>query len=347
MIIKQARKPLLAVVLLLVLTASAAAGDGQVRIAPWYRNLDASVSLRFDDGLESHAVKVIPLLNRYGFRATFLVNPGSKQYRAHRDFWEKTVPSLGHHLGNHTMNHRGARTIEEADYEIGETSRIIWRVQPRESKLLVFASGGGKKLWGGKEWEQADPAYRQLVQKYHLIDLYDGNHPYLSVRSGMGTKDLCGALDSTLARGGHQSYAFHDIGKSSFLERVKMLFRGYGMTISEETFAGFLSCLDERRKRIWVSPLDDILKYEEEVRDATVQTTRSDRHADTLQLSVSTDPALYDQPITLILPYRQGRTVQSVRQEQEQCAVYQDGAGHVLVDVRPVNSTVTITYDGA
>ena len=342
----QARKLYLAVALIF-LTASAAAADGQARLAPWYQNLDAAVSLRFDDGLESHATKVIPQLNRYGFRAVFLVSPGSAQYRARREFWEQAVPAMGHHLGNHTMNHRGARTIEEADYEIGEAARTIWRVQPRESKLLVFASGGGKKLWGGKEWEQADPAYRQLVQKYHLIDLYDGNHHYLSVRTGMGIGDLCGSLDAALARGGHQSYAFHGIGRSSFLEWVKMMIRGYGMTISEETFSGFLGCLDERRQRFWVAPLDDILKYEEEARDAAVRTTRSDRHTATLQLSVRTDPVLYDHPLTLILPDQQGRIVQSVRQEREQCRVYQDAAGHVLVDVRPVNSVITVTYSGA
>ena len=343
----QARKPLLAAVALLLLTTSAAIADDRARIAPWYQNHGAAVSLRFDDGLESHATKIIPQLNRYGFRALFLVNPGSGQYRARRDFWEQTVPAMGHHLGNHTMNHRGARTIEEADYEIGEASRTIWRVQPRGSKLLVFASGGGKKLWGGKEWNKADPAYRQLVQKYHLIDLYDGSHSYFSVRSGMGSADLCRSLDATLAQGGQQSYAFHDIGRSSFLEWVKMVIRGYGMTTSEETFSGFLGCLDARRQRFWVAPLDDILKYREESRDAVVLTTRSDRHMVILRLSVRTDAVLYDHPLTLILPYQAGRTVRSVRQEREQCRVYQDAAGNVLVDVRPVNSMITVTYSGA
>jgi hypothetical protein len=345
MITGLAKKPLL-VVAMLFLAAPAAAPHGEARIAPWYRNLDAAVSLRFDDALESHVTTVIPRLNRYGFRALFLVSPGTRQYRAHQDFWERQVPAMGHRLGNHTMNHRGAQTVEDADYEIGEAARTIWRVQPGASRLLVFASGGGKKLWGGKEWEQADPPYRQLVQKYSLIDLYDGNHPYLSVRSAMKTGDLCGALDRTLAQGGHQSYAFHNVGQPSFLETVRTLIRRYGLTIDEETFSGFLGCLNERRQRLWVAPLDEVLKYQEAAREAVVRTIRSDRHTATLELTVRTDPALYDHPLTVILPLTPGRTVRSVRQDRESCTVYGDESGGVVVDVRPTNSMITVTYGG-
>lgn len=347
MIIVHASTFFLAVAALLFLAASVAAAPyGEAQIAPWYRNLDAAVSLRFDDGLESHVTTVIPQLNRYGFRGTFLVSPGTGQYRAHQDFWERQVPAMGHRLGNHTMNHRGALTVEDADYEIGEAARTIWRVQPGASKLLVFASGGGRKLWGGKEWEQADPAYRQLVQKYHLIDLYDGKHPYLSVRSSMNTGELCGSLDTTLAKKAHQSYAFHTIAKSSFIEKVKEMIRSYSLAIDEETFSGFLSCLNERRQRLWVAPLDEILKYQEEARQAVVHTTRTDQHTSTLKLTVRTDPALYDHPLTVILPPREGRTVRSVRQDREPRAVYQDERGGVLVDVRPANSMIIVTYDG-
>jgi hypothetical protein len=346
MITVRANRFLLAVAALLFLAVPAAAApNGEARIAPWYRNLDAAVSMRFDDALESQVKTVIPQLNRYGFRALFLVSPGSRQYRAHRDFWERQVPAMGHRLGNHTMNHRGALTVEEADYEIGEAARTIWRIQPGASKLLVFASGGGKKLWGGKEWEQADPAYRQLVQKYHLIDLYDGNHPYLSVRSTMKTSDLCGTLDTTLARKAHQSYVFHTVAQPSFIERVKAIIRSYSLAIDEETFSGFLSCLSERKQRFWVAPLDEVLKYQEEAREAVVQTTRSDKHTATMKLMVRTEPALYDHPLTLILPLREGMTVRSVKQDREPCAIYRDESGGVLVDVRPANSMITVTYN--
>jgi len=316
----------------------------QPAIAPWYRNLGGAVSLRFDDGLESHITTAIPLLNRYDYNATFLVNPGTERYRARQDFWERQVPAMGHRLGNHTMNHRGARNIEDADYEIGEAARTIWRIYPKESKLLVFASGGGRILWGGKDWEQAAPAYRQLVQKYHLIDLYDGKHPYLSVRSGMRTEDLCAQLGTTLDRRGHQAYVFHAIGSSSLFESLKTLVRGYGLTIKEETLAGLLRCLDERKHQLWVAPLIDILKYEQEAQGATIRLVSSGRRSETLALAVRTDPELYDHLLTIVLPLRQGMAVVSVRQNDEPRQVYNDGSGDALADVRPVNSTIIVTY---
>ena len=332
--------------LLWIVAAAPGTGAELPRIASWYGNHEAAVSLRFDDGMESHITTVIPLLNRYGFRATFLVNPGLERYQARRDFWESQLPAMGHRLGNHTMNHRGARDLADADYEIGEASRTIWRLYPGESKLLVFASGGGRKLWGGKEWSGADPRYRELVHKYHLIDLYDGTHPYLSARSGMQVEDLCGPLAAAADRHGHQVYAFHHIGDTSLGESIKQLFRGYGMALEVKAFEGFLRCLDERKERYWIAPMIDVLKYEREARAAEVRVARSGPQDATLALTVRTDPALYDHPLTLILPHRQGKAVRSIRQDNKVRPVYRDGSGNTLADVLPKNSTITILYGG-
>src|ERR1700674_1625644 len=117
-------------------------------IARWYNNRAAAISLRFDDSLESHVKIVIPTLNTYGIKATFMVNPGMDRYLKYKDFWENTVPRMGHEFGNHTMNHRGAKTLQEAKYEIGEPARLIRRLYPEQSRLMVFASGGGRNcLW--------------------------------------------------------------------------------------------------------------------------------------------------------------------------------------------------------
>ena len=317
------------------------------RIARWYHSYAGAISLRFDDQLESHINTAIPLLNHYGFRATFMVNPGLQRYRDHQNFWEQQVPAMGHRLGNHTLHHRGARNIEEADYEIGETSRVIWGAYPRESKLLDFASGGGwgGLKWGGKVWHDADPAYRQLMEKYHLIDLFDGKHPYISVRTDLRTDDLCSRLDRTADEQRHQAFAFHNIGQPSVLERIKALFRGYGLTISREFFSEFLQCLAERRDRLWIAPLIDILKYEEEARGATIRVLKSTRRSCILALAVRTDPALYDHKLTVILPIEQGMAVRSVTQNNEKGHVYQRIPGEFLVDLKPVNSTITVHYN--
>jgi peptidoglycan/xylan/chitin deacetylase (PgdA/CDA1 family) len=327
---------------------TAQGSDGSLpRVAQWYGDRTAAASLRFDDGLESHVTTVIPLLNRYGIRATFLVNPGLDRYQEHRDFWEKQVPAMGHRLGDHTMHHRGAQDLADADYEIGEAARTIWRAYPRESKLLVFASGGGGKLWGGKLWEQAAPEYHALVKKYHLVDLYDGTHPYLSVRTGMGAEDLCSRLDRAAERHLYQVFAFHEIGTPSISESIKSMVRGYGLDMDEKEFEGFVRCLNDRKERIWIAPLIDVYKYEQEARATSVRVVRGDRRESALAVTVGTDPELYDHALTLVLPRQPGRQIRNVRQAGATLTVYQNGEGADLVDILPKNSTVVITYGGA
>ncbi|MEN8142666.1 MAG: polysaccharide deacetylase family protein, partial [Thermodesulfobacteriota bacterium] len=167
-----------------------AAVTGKPAVVKWYKDKKAAVSLRFDDNHVSHLKTVVPLLKRYGFRATFMVSPGKDSYRQYKSMWGKEIPFMGHRLGNHTLNHSGAVDLKEADYEIGEATRMIRKAHPTESQLMVFASGGGKK-WGGTYWEKADQAYYDIARKYKLIDLYDGNHPSLRIDAGSKTNKLC------------------------------------------------------------------------------------------------------------------------------------------------------------
>ncbi len=195
-------------------------------IAKWYNNKKAAVSLRFDDGLESHVKFVIPTLNKYGIPGTFMVNPERTSlisgYKSNREFWEKEVPKMRHKLGNHTMNHVGAENLEQAEYEIGEVAKLIWRLYPDDSKLHVFASGGGE-YWGGKRWHEADSSYKKLVDKYHMIDLYDGNHPAIgAVNSRIATgKGLCEHIDSTITGRSHLQIAFHQVGSPRLIDYIK------------------------------------------------------------------------------------------------------------------------------
>ena len=102
------------------------------RLAKWYNDFECAISLRFDDNLTSHIKYVIPVLNEFNFKATFMTNPGRNNllisYNKHKKFWENEVQLMGHRLGNHTMHHQGAKNMEEAEYEIGEPSKIIWKL---------------------------------------------------------------------------------------------------------------------------------------------------------------------------------------------------------------------------
>ncbi|HEY7531660.1 MAG TPA: polysaccharide deacetylase family protein [Nitrospiraceae bacterium] len=326
-------------VMLVSMRESMAAGE-TVTIGKWYRNHDCAVSLRFDDNRDSHVDVVVPILDRYGFKATFMVNPGNARYIGKRDFWEKEVVSKGHSLGNHTMHHRGAGTLEEAEYEIGEAAKILRSVQRDESDLMVFAAGGLTK-WGGAEWEESSDSYKRLAEKFRLIDLYDGSHKAKHVHSTDNSKSLCGLVRKAMEAKTHQAFVFHDVGSPGIRDLVKLVKNGYHLTLGKESFTEFLDFLDERKERIWVAPLVRIYKYEAERDGASLTVVENKSELVRLKLKVNTDPALYDQKLTLVLA-ASGRNVSRILQAGEPVREYEAVDDTVLIHVRPITSDIAI-----
>lgn len=69
---------------------------------PWPPGKQMALSLSFDDARLSQPDKGIPLLDRYGVKATFYLVPSAMEQRL--DGWKKAVTS-GHDIGNHSLSH--------------------------------------------------------------------------------------------------------------------------------------------------------------------------------------------------------------------------------------------------
>lgn len=94
-----------------------------------------AISLTFDDARLTQADKGIPVLDKYGVKATFYVSPSLMQRRINE--WKQAVRN-GHDIGNHTISHPcsgnfswakgGAlenRTLEGISEELDEASKLI------------------------------------------------------------------------------------------------------------------------------------------------------------------------------------------------------------------------------
>jgi len=331
------------VALMLDPLGNSVAMENMAKVAKWYRNYDGAVSLRFDDNRDSHIEVVVPTLDRYGFRATFMVNPGQNNYIKNRDFWEREVVSRGHRLGNHTMNHRGAKTLEEAEYEIGEAAKILRSVQKDESDLMVFAAGG-LTIWGDAEWEKSSYSYKRLTEKFLLIDLYDGFHRAKHVHSTHTSKDLCVLVQKAIEMEAHQAFVFHDIGSPGVKDLVKLVKNGYHLTFGKESFMDFLDCLEGKKEKMWIAPLVNIYKYEAERNSASLTMIENGRKLVRLNLKVETNPNLYDQKLTVVLP-ASGRKVSRILQEGEPVQEYESVNNVVLVHVKPRTSEIAIFHE--
>lgn len=331
----------LSVLMLAPMGQSAAAGE-TATVARWYGNHDGAVSLRFDDNRESHIEIVVPALNRYGFRSTFLVNPGKERYIQRRNFWEGEVVAKGHRLGNHTMHHDGAKSLAEAEYEIGEADKILRSVQNDPTSLMVFAAGGLTR-WGGRRWEESSEPYKRLVERYHLIDLYDGSHGAKHVQSTDTALGLCDFAQEAIESGAHRALVFHDIGNPGMTDLLKQLLKGSHLTFGEKPFLEFLACLDARKEKLWIAPLADIYKYEAERDSASLKRIGNGRNSARWKLTVGTDPILYDQMLTVSVPSL-GRRVLRILQEGEPVPGFKAVDHAVLVNVKPSSSEITVYF---
>jgi polysaccharide deacetylase len=254
-------------------------------ICKWPHGRQAALSIRFDDSHRTHLSKAIPILREYGFRGTFMVNPGKyppgsrrrSAFDDQRSEWEAVARQGDQEFANHTAHHRGAKDDEDMEREIGEACETIWQLFPDRSRLLAL------NLGGGTHWTTTK-TLRYYLDKYHLFDASSGS---------LGMDDVYGnrvaafrvQLRRNTDRAGWCRIHYHSIGD--------------GEAASEANFRAALDTAKEHEAALWVAGMADIHKYQTERAGATLSIEESDTNRVVLQLSCSTDPQLYDQPLTL------------------------------------------------
>jgi len=95
------------VISLITSSAFSQAYDGGKSTAPsqgfaWPERKQIALSLTFDDARLTQPDMGIPLLDKYGVKATFYISPGNMMNRL--DAWKKAVKN-GHEIGNHSVLH--------------------------------------------------------------------------------------------------------------------------------------------------------------------------------------------------------------------------------------------------
>lgn len=251
----------------------------------WYDGREAALSIRFDDSHPTHLSKAIPILREYGFRGTFMVNPGRhppnsrkrSAFEDHRSEWEACARHGDQEFANHTLHHSGAPDDESMEREIGEASKAIWRLFPDKSKLLALNLGGGTR------WETTR-TLRYYLDKYHLFDA-STNSTGMDDTYGNRVATFRRFLERHIERGLWYKAHYHYIGE--------------GLSSSEANFRAVLDIAKEHEAELWIAGMADIHKYRTERRCAMLSIEcRDDRRA-VLRLSCSTEPELYDQPLTI------------------------------------------------
>lgn len=256
-----------------------------VRVTPWHLGRQAALSFRFDDSHPTHLSKAVPILREYGFRGTFMINPGqpepgSRWRSAFLDQlaeWEAVARQGDHEFANHSARHRGAASDTEMESEIGEAAQMIARLTPGRSPLSALNLGGGTR------WTTTR-TLRHYLDKHHHFDA-SGSSTGMDDSYGNRVENFRRLLEQHLQRGLWLRTHYHYIGD--------------GLSTSEANFRAVLDLARQHQDRLWIAGMADIHKYLTERNSARL--TRLDAPAGSLgfRLDCGTDPRLYDQPLTL------------------------------------------------
>jgi hypothetical protein len=235
----------------------------------WPNGKRAAVSLSFDDAVPSQLNQAIPILNRYGVKGTFYVNPVPGM-RFTRDIarWRE-AHGQGHELANHTVKHfcSGNFPFVEADraLELLSLSAIESDVLAADAtmKELVpklgahsFAYPCGQTFVGRGAGRQS---YVPVIARHFSVARGVGeaaNDPRVCdihclsswMVQGLSGKELIAMLGPSSEAGQWAIFCFHGIG-------------GDHIRIDAEAFAELVAYLADPANGLWVDTVQRIGEY--------------------------------------------------------------------------------------
>jgi peptidoglycan/xylan/chitin deacetylase (PgdA/CDA1 family) len=236
---------------------------------PWPQGEQAAVTLRFDDGLDSHRDDVAPLLERFGLRATFYLCPAGTQdeWLARARTWQ-SVLDAGHEIGNHSLSHplpvALAGEMSATSYEA--MTLDDYRADALEAqRRLELAFGAG-------EWTYCYPCYQTWVgvgRERCSVVPFIAEHFLAACAGGEVSKPYnvpahCDLHALMSVRGEFLSgdALVHKGEDARTLNRwVILTFHGVDeghVPVGRDALVKLLTYLRDNRSSIWTAPLRDI-----------------------------------------------------------------------------------------
>jgi hypothetical protein len=300
------------------------AETGTTIIAKWKDNKQGAYTLRFDDSMMSHKDHTIPNLVKRELVGSFFINPATNRYGYGIDTWENLASRIGIELCPHTMNHIGAADLEEADYEIGESFRTVWKLNPPDkSKLYPFSRGGATSWPSG---------YRETIQRKYPVADYSNEAVRYS--GGDNRNEL---ID--FAKKAMKDEAWHMVLTHGTGPNLEWL----GFEVSN--FEALLDYLASVKDKLWVGNIGDVYKYVMEKKSARISIIRSDDKSIELNLTSDIDPEFFDYPLTLITDVPTEWIYCHVRQGELQ-SIYPVKSGKVMYKALPNRGEIRLMGSG-
>ncbi|HEY3377863.1 MAG TPA: polysaccharide deacetylase family protein [Armatimonadota bacterium] len=304
-------------------------------IAPFAGDRAGALSFTFDDGSQKQVDVAVPMLNAAGIKATFFVismitrdkksDPmlkGSDPGGHGAVSWEewRAVAAMGHEIGNHSAHHVGLPRVTDPD---------VFDVEINGSRKLMTEKMGAAPLtfcYAGNGWT---PAIREMVLRHHIADRINC--------VGYGGKDFTleranAVVDKAIAE------------KSWLVPMIHGIDEAYA-PLDHDILQGHLNYVVAKRDVLWVDTFANVARYRQEREKAVLTVHEHGTRWLTFPLTCPLDPAIYQMPLTVVLPLGEAKItrVRATRNEGQKLPAT-IAPGKLLVDVVPGAGEITVRW---
>lgn len=249
-------------------------------IAAFFGNMCGALSLTFDDGLRDQYTIAWPKMRTLGLKGSFgLIGQRMDNCPANPDkavfTWQQAAEMAadGQEMTNHGWSHSNVAKLSPT--------------------LLCAETGRG------------DSAIAANTGLRPTTYFYPGNRKSPEAvaavaRGRVATRTFQTSLGSKRNLQWFQCFLQELIDKGQWgITMTHGIARGYDCFATPDTFLAMLDYAAKLREKLWIAPLRDVGAYTAE-RDSTAMRCRKDGNTLYIELSSELDPALFDQPLTIV-----------------------------------------------
>ncbi|MCX8488860.1 MAG: polysaccharide deacetylase family protein [Opitutales bacterium] len=343
-------KPALLVLLLTTLTTVQAAeggsakGPGTLRIAKFKDDRVAAISMTLDDGLRNQDEYAVPLLNKYGIKATFYVIPGltpetndeaaKKKPGDHGGMsWLrlKELAAQGHEIANHTWTHIPLTKIKDGqridmepaklDAQIGQAYEAI-KERIGVAPFTFATPGNGISDVVRAAGHKYHPVIREHCERF-------GAWPPTS--KDFTATQANAMVDRYIRKGDALVWMMHAVTE------------GYNAFSGPDVLEDHLKYLRSKEGVLWIDTFARVSRYAMERDAAKLTGTASAYHAE-FTLACALDVAVFHDPLTIVIPADHATDVEAHDKNSGEMLPCEVRADKILVQAAPSGQSVEVIW---
>ena len=300
-------------------------GQPEVRIAKYYGNRNAAVSLTFDDGLEEHYTLIAPALDRYGLKGTFGINGkfiGDRDDSfAPRMTWEevRSLDRNGHEINNHTWSHPN-----------------LWEHPELARQELAMNDSAMIAELGHLAISVLFPFNGYTDEVLALCDsLYVGARLY---QFGLGQRDTY-ATEQSIA----DWLAGIIAGGEWGITMTHGIHTAWDQWDDPEILWNFFRTLSEKSDTVWTDTFANIQSYIKERNAAKLTIAYPAENRMEIKVDCPLPGSKFNHPLTLVITGVPASDTLKIMQDDE-ALPYATTADGILIDINPQTSPVRVSW---